>query len=903
MSDYERLTVRILAKLTGELLPDTSWHVPERNEQRVAFAVCKATGMTPERWDRLSEDERVPWLDATAKALENQPTPNAWLEGDDVPVYCSKLATQPTADTSPTAGLVEPTGHAIAKPGYPKPASERLIFAGRQLAEIEGYISPESAVMASLLVRALLARKCTTAEAMWAIHNQIEAGRYKATPLSELPSSVNYIVGETNPPAGLDVASGVLHIDGTAGDWGALVITLPRRHDERTERTDGGSSSNPPLAGLLHRASRVFSLASQLGWAFQQERGTEGGCRQVDPEGWNRHQPVFNEFSAAVLDLREVMEAPPEGFAPVAEVLREAARVAKHIRDELQTAEGRTWEVHLDSFPKLNSVATTGREAIREVTKARRLDDPFAFLDERLASKESGINTTPTLPKPPPALVELAARAIPNLFANAQPRPDGAIELIASHLAKRLQDAKHSLAAAQWAIHEAIQAGRLRAGPVEVELPSVGVRGPGGIVWQGGGRGTVAIPKEKPAPFDSFKLVATEPLWTWWHSLDAAESPANEPPADAGPPIGCSLADPDGVEPTPLEAIEAVKRLVYGDNYAGPDGALPAWGGLPVLLEALIRECTRLGADRTALRGFRERLLNSFRANPANWKWTPDLTDAWGPADAELNALRDRLNAEQGKGTGDPRLGQLIVALEESERAFAATSRTADEVEAKEGSVAAQRWRVQAAALRFQPDPARMPGIERIEVLCDELAGGTGLTLANVRQLRARLCRSKGCSLHEADAYSLAQVADALEIPAAGQKPLAATKATGSDPAKPLQSADSASSPAIALLRVFTDGVVDERIQQASRLLSDNKLTANEKLAKIDALIPFPATASAEQLGKLLGVTKQAVLKTDWWIQNRKGEKDNEIGRRHARYQKRAKEYESTHRSDEHENR
>ena len=38
--------------------------------------------------------------------------------------------------------------------------------------------------------------------------------------------------------------------------------------------------------------------------------------------------------------------------------------------------------------------------------------------------------------------------------------------MVASHLAKRLQDARHTLAAAQWAVHESVRAGRI------LELPS-----------------------------------------------------------------------------------------------------------------------------------------------------------------------------------------------------------------------------------------------------------------------------------------------------------------------------------------------------------------------------------------------------------------------------------------------
>ncbi len=149
---------------------------------------------------------------------------------------------------------------------------------------------------------------------------------------------------------------------------------------------------------------------------------------------------------------------------------------------------------------------------------------------ELAGGENAGIDTTPTLPRPPARLIELAVREIPGALANVQPRHDGAVELIASHLARRLQEAQHTLAAAQWAIHEAIQAGRLRAGLVEAEMPSFLPRG--SKVWQGGGRRTIAIPKGKPAPFDAFKVTATESLWTWWRSIDAGDSQKDERPAE-----------------------------------------------------------------------------------------------------------------------------------------------------------------------------------------------------------------------------------------------------------------------------------------------------------------------------------------------------------------------------------
>ena len=113
MSDYDRLSVRILSALTGELLPETSRHVPERNEQRIAIAVCAATSMTPERWDRLDKDERIPWLNKTLKALEKQPAPNAWIEGDDLPNYRPELAGRENVGIDTTPALPKPPASLI----------------------------------------------------------------------------------------------------------------------------------------------------------------------------------------------------------------------------------------------------------------------------------------------------------------------------------------------------------------------------------------------------------------------------------------------------------------------------------------------------------------------------------------------------------------------------------------------------------------------------------------------------------------------------------------------------------------------------------------------------------------------------------------------------------------------
>jgi hypothetical protein len=371
-------------------------------------------------------------------------------------------------------------------------------------------------------------------------------------------------------------------------------------------------ADTPPPAGLLDRAGRVFSLAAQLAHAFANECERQGdGLRRIDPAAWGRRQPAFDVFCEALLDLRDEMQNPPDGFAPVAEVLMEAARVAGRIRDVMQTTEGQTWQSFLDFRFDLNSIVASGNEAIRAVTEARRPDGPFAFAGQPATVKGAGIDTTPAVPRPPATLVEAAARAIPGILANIQPDHDGAVGLeSAAHLASRVQKAGHTLAAAQWAIHEAVRAGRLRAGLVEVELPSMGVPNPewGGpaIRWHGGGRGTKVIPKGKPTPFDCFKVVATQSLWTWWRSLDVTELGGDRSPAGR-------FANPH--EATPAVTASA-DRQAGKHRSASPASPEDRVGG-PDPLAALEQIVTSLAVCVDPLRTL---FLESYSAAEERWR-------------------------------------------------------------------------------------------------------------------------------------------------------------------------------------------------------------------------------------------------------------------------------------------
>jgi hypothetical protein len=107
-------------------------------------------------------------------------------------------------------------------------------------------------------------------------------------------------------------------------------------------------------------------------------------------------------------------------------------------------------------------------------------------------------------------------------------------------------------------------------------------------------------------------------------------------------------------------------------------------------------------------------------------------------------------------------LGDLIRELESSDIAHAHIKATADR-QATKSPIAATWWYVQAGASRWQPDPKRMPGIERIELICNRLYGSS-ITAESVRRLRARLCDEHHMQLPRvADQLDLITVANIID--------------------------------------------------------------------------------------------------------------------------------------------
>lgn len=183
------------------------------------------------------------------------------------------------------------------------------------------------------------------------------------------------------------------------------------------------------------------------------------------------------------------------------------------------------------------------------------------------------------------------------------------------------------------------------------------------------------------------------------------------------------------------------------------------------------------------------------------------------------------------------------------------------------------------------------PDVERFACKCE--ATGFEFNVAGVNRWLATVCDTHGKRPSEVADWSLTQFCDLASSPSGANLvdarvgEVTEVKGMSDDEAKR------------RLLSLFTGGVTDEKFQKAAAILQDESLNVNDKLTKIDTIIPFPATASAEDLGRLLGVTKQTVLKTEWWKQHRKGEKADEVGRRHQGHLERAKQYESSPSNDE----
>ena len=251
-----------------------------------------------------------------------------------------------------------------------------------------------------------------------------------------------------------------------------------------------------------------------------------------------------------------------------------------------------------------------------------------------------------------------------------------------------------------------------------------------------------------------------------------------------------------------------------------------------------------------------------------------------GPVDSE--SRRDHGAHEFTAQT----LADLERMLRSCEAAARANASHAAALNAQGKAADAMWYSMQAAGCTFQVDSERQPDLAKLKAICYDRFGEFNHTA--VARLRAALVLSgKHGVAAIVERMPIRDAVDALSKPNVDKR-----EPMELSPVEERDRFESDGQTILRLLRVFTNGLADNRLAEAAAVLTDDSLTANAKLMQIDRAIRFPCTASAEQLGKMLGVSKQAVQRTQWWKQNRHGEKANEIGRRRNGHRDRATRHE-----------
>jgi hypothetical protein len=167
------------------------------------------------------------------------------------------------------------------------------------------------------------------------------------------------------------------------------------------------------------------------------------------------------------------------------------------------------------------------REIVRLSTRPSRAGPK---LRKAIAVAQARLDTTPAKIKPPRALIDAAHRQIPaSMSGIEQGHPDGWVEkdgtvgMIAGVLAAQIRDAGHSVAAAEWAIHEFVEEGLLR----------VALRWPDRNALSELARDVADFDLTKPVPFSHFCVGSTPRLWEWWNE-DSADAIAAGPVPPSG---------------------------------------------------------------------------------------------------------------------------------------------------------------------------------------------------------------------------------------------------------------------------------------------------------------------------------------------------------------------------------
>lgn len=116
-------------------------------------------------------------------------------------------------------------------------------------------VAPRSWIDGPALVRFVMGSKgkITTAEAMWAIHEIALAGGFIVCLREQTPGSVSIVTAD-KPPAGIQMAEGILHVDGMLPTWSR--VCFEPQHQKIDEIRRSLTLTGLPNAAVPNRADR-----------------------------------------------------------------------------------------------------------------------------------------------------------------------------------------------------------------------------------------------------------------------------------------------------------------------------------------------------------------------------------------------------------------------------------------------------------------------------------------------------------------------------------------------------------------------------------------------------------------------------------------------------------------------
>ena len=106
-------------------------------------------------------------------------------------------------------------------------------------------------------------------------------------------------------------------------------------------------------------------------------------------------------------------------------------------------------------------------------------------------------------------------------------------------------------------------------------------------------------------------------------------------------------------------------------------------------------------------------------------------------------------------------LGDLLRAVDSARTSSLANRQTAERLAVQRSPLIGHWWSVQANVCKWRPSPDSTPGIERIQLFCEEQYGS--LDSGAIRKMRAVVCGRRNLKISEADELPLEDVAHILD--------------------------------------------------------------------------------------------------------------------------------------------